>query len=284
MTGALLATLLLVLPAEVRNPVVIEANAGVRYNPLGAATSVRVTLRQHLIARESRLRSTQLGNTLLEPTSVGVATHTELTPAYLRTGVGVEATPAAFWRMRATWQGFAHFGTFNGLMSFDDRRAHHDPASIRERARTGRHHGPAISQRVILENLLQMRIWRLVAADQATAEGWSAHRKGWFYSGEYDLLMDGTGDVALKNILVVGLGLGMRPRMPEMVVGGFHAFTRVLRSEGQNQQAGLAILHTPVMDAWWLTRAGLIILAGIHLQDRYKTGQPYFAAQVSVTL
>jgi hypothetical protein len=223
-----------------------------------------------------------IDDTLRQLREMGIALHMDLTPAYLRAGPGVELAPLSAWRIRVTWTPMLSFGTFNSLMRFDAPDADIGERAIAVRGRAGRHHGPALSQRLLADNLLQIKLRWLVLADLTTVDLWSLRRDGYYYLGEHDLLMDGRGDVAVKNIAIAAASILNRPGAPELAAGVFHAIAHVVRSGGQNQQAGLALLHVP-RDRAWLppSRLGLVALLGLHLQDRSKALMPYGAVLIA---
>jgi hypothetical protein len=143
------------------------------------------------------------------------------------------------------------------------------------RAGNPKYHAPAVTWRLLFENIFQIKLWRLVAMDMATADVSFFGQKAYIYSGEYDLMLDAASEGILRNIGLVGVAVVDQPKMPWLVVGGFHAITRALKTRAQNQQAGLAFLFAPVVDAWLLSRLTLTGLWGFHLEDRFRQNGPY---------
>ena len=259
----------------------VEVSVAGRYNPLGAALTLRPVVRYRLVPPTSRLRRTTLGDALLAPTSVGWLTQVDVNPAFARAGMGVEVTPAAVWRMRLLAQGTAYFGTFGHLVHVPRADSDYTPTALARRSSSGPHGGPGIATRLYGENLLQAKLSRLVAFDLATAEVYLHRGKGFVYNGEYDLLLASNGEAVVKNIAIGAVALVDQPRVPYLAAGLFHAVARAARSGGQNQQAGFAFILTPIVGARWASSLQVITLCGWHLQDRYRRGQPYLAVQVT---
>jgi len=284
----LLTAVLMTLPAGTEGawkPLVpvTELSSAARINPTGVMVQARMIMRYRLVPPSSLLRKTRLGNSVFDPTSVGVMSIVDVNPAFSRVGVGVEVTPAAVWRMRLSYQAIQYFGLFANLMEYPSPKSNWSPSVAKRRNRSGCCHGPDTGHRLLFENLFQLKLYRVVALSLFTVELWRVAREGTFYSGDYDLLVQ-SPDAILKHIGALAVVLTGGPNLPELAVGGFHAVARSIRAQSQNQQAGMLLMYSPVNDRFLLYRTGLTALIGFHLQDRYKQTSPYGVLLLNVSV
>lgn len=262
----------------------MEATLGGRFNPVGASVAGRVSLRRRLFHEDHWLRRSGLGSALFTPSSVGLQAMADVSPAYVRTGVGLEFMPAAVWRMRLGWQVTQSFGLFGHLMEFDDPRARY--GSMERTFRRQKDPGvmqARLTHRVVGENLFQLKVWRIILFNQTNVElSRVGPGGGWFYNGEYDLLLRGAWDVVGRNVLLAAVSVLDGRTMPELAVGGFHMVSASWWSRGITMQAGAAVVLGPPLRGIIPRSASWIILAGFHVYDRNRQSTPYLVWLMSL--
>ncbi len=261
----------------------MELNLSGRFNPVGASVGGRATVRRRLFHEDHVLRKTGLGNVLLAPSAVGLAVTADTSPAYVRAGVGLEFMPAAVWRMRLTWQATQTFGNFGFLMKFEDRTDPYGPIHRVFRGRVPGAMQARLVQRLMAENLFQVKLWRIILFNLTNVElGRVGPGGGWFYNGEYDLLVRGAWDVVGRNVFLAAVSVLDGKSMPELAVGGFHMVAASVWSRGVTMQAGAAVVVGPPVRGIIPRSASWIILAGFHLWDRHRQSTPYLVWLMSL--
>jgi hypothetical protein len=261
--------------ANGRFMVVHESSLAARSVPVGAGVGTRMSLRYMLFPKGHEVRERPILNALLAPAHLGLGTVAEVSPAFVRAGVGVEFMPLAVWRMRLTYHATQTFGLFGFMTQFDQPQDEYNPVARIARAHVRGAAQARVVHRLMGENLLQAKVWRLLAFNLTNVEGFTALDGGYFYSGEYDMLLRGRGELVLRNVFLGAVSLLDGPGVPELAVGGFHMFTRSMFTHAQSQQVGLAVVAGPPMRGRIPRGFTWIILAGVHLQDRYHALHPY---------
>ncbi|MBI5495432.1 MAG: hypothetical protein HY904_10445 [Deltaproteobacteria bacterium] len=260
-----------------------EGSVAGRYNPVGVSAALRTTLRYRFFPPGHPLRQPGLRQALFAPSSVGLAATVDANPAFVRGGVGVEFMPAAVWRTRITYQAAQTFGTFGYMTQFPSRGDAFDGYARWWRMRAGGRATPRIVQRLVADTQWQARVWRFIALDLLTVDGNWAGADGWFYNGEYDLLVHGRFEVVVRNIGLVALSVLDRAGLPELSVGMFHGVAHAWRSRGQNQQLGAAVIIGPPLRGVVRNAVSVILLAGMHTQSRSRELTPYMVGLATVS-
>ena len=100
------------------------------YNALGLINRTQAGYMYRLWGNPQPTAEDTLGDKIKQKSYLKAAFTNQLTPAFVRPGVLLEATPVALLRLAARVEGAAYFGTFNNVSSFDSPTATHDDDTL----------------------------------------------------------------------------------------------------------------------------------------------------------
>jgi len=243
---------------------------GVRYNELGLGVFSDTGFRRSLFSGDSVL----LQGTYLEG---GVVT--QLSPANLHPGLYVELVPLAVWKTRFSVQKVQYFGVLGSMQSVtpDDW----SPERIEANNDAGRYARVGGSTWT-LQQTLRAKAGPLVASVVGAWQRFHFDVDGPIYEAVNEVPFAPDDDLlTLKATL--GYAVFGQPQTPDsLIVAALFDTLRTDALDVRRQTVAGALLWKPPAELWSTGNPTLAGISGVFLDDRYRTGEPYFAAALAV--
>jgi len=243
---------------------------GVRYNELGLGVFSDTGFRRSLWTGDSVL----LQGTYLEG---GVVT--QLSPANLHPGLYVEVVPLAVLKTRFSVQKLQYFGVLGSMqtVSPDDW----SPERIEANNDAGRYARTGGSTWT-LQQTLRAKVGPVVASVVGTLQRFHFDADAPVYDAVNEVPFAADDDLrSLKGTL--GYTVFGEAQTPDsLIVAALYEHLSTDALDVRRQTLAGALLWKPPAALWSTGNPTIAGITGVFLDDRYRAGEPYFAAAVAV--